>query len=109
MFTTSKGIWTIETTVEDLHKVLADVKALLEVLPDVLDSEYFNKFEAFPAPRVIPTYGTTYKYTEQITSNVPTLISENEKKYTSPSSNAWSRGLPKAIKQVEQNSQVQTN
>eukprot|EP00957_Ditylum_brightwellii_P106827 8149625-Ditylum_brightwellii.AAC.1 len=63
-FAINKGIWTIETTVEDLHKALADVKTLLEVLPDVLDVEYFNKFEAFPAPWVIPTYDTTYKYTE---------------------------------------------
>eukprot|EP00957_Ditylum_brightwellii_P164506 12524473-Ditylum_brightwellii.AAC.1 len=30
MFTTNKGIWAIETTVEDLHKALADVKTLLE-------------------------------------------------------------------------------
>eukprot|EP00957_Ditylum_brightwellii_P111881 8532907-Ditylum_brightwellii.AAC.1 len=50
-FTINKGIWTIETTVEDLHKALADVKTLLEALPDVLDAEYFNKFEAFPAPQ----------------------------------------------------------
>eukprot|EP00957_Ditylum_brightwellii_P176025 13403745-Ditylum_brightwellii.AAC.1 len=75
----------------------------------MLDTEYFNKFEAFPALRRIPMYGTTYKYTEQITSNVSTIMNENEKKYTSPPSNAWSRGPPKATKQLEQNSQVQTN
>eukprot|EP00957_Ditylum_brightwellii_P206970 15350870-Ditylum_brightwellii.AAC.1 len=102
-FTINKGIWTIETTMEDLHKALADVEKSLEVLPDVSDAEYFNKFEAFPALQMIPTYGTTYKYTEHITSNVPTIINENEKKYTSPSSNDWSRGPPKAIKQEEQN------
>eukprot|EP00957_Ditylum_brightwellii_P142045 10822401-Ditylum_brightwellii.AAC.1 len=70
---------TIEKTVEDLDKVLADVETLLEVLPDVFVVEYFNKFEAFPALWVIPTYGTTYKYTEQITSNVSTVINEKRK------------------------------
>eukprot|EP00957_Ditylum_brightwellii_P029130 2201439-Ditylum_brightwellii.AAC.1 len=54
MFTTNKSIWTIESTVEDLHKALTDVKTLLEVLPDVLDAEYFNKLEAFPGLQVIP-------------------------------------------------------
>eukprot|EP00957_Ditylum_brightwellii_P178771 13617364-Ditylum_brightwellii.AAC.1 len=108
-FTTYKSIWTIETTVENLHKALAEVKTSLEVLPDMLDAEYLNKFEAFPALQVIPTYGTTYKYTEQITSNVSTAIHENEKKYTSPPSNAWSRGPPKATKHAEQNGQAQTN
>eukprot|EP00957_Ditylum_brightwellii_P028732 2170269-Ditylum_brightwellii.AAC.1 len=54
MFTINKGIWTIETTVEDLHKALVGVEASLEVLSDVLDAEYFNKFEAFPALQVIP-------------------------------------------------------
>eukprot|EP00957_Ditylum_brightwellii_P111469 8502092-Ditylum_brightwellii.AAC.1 len=48
-FTINKGIWTIETTMENLHKELADVKTLLEVLPDMLDAKYFNKFEDFPA------------------------------------------------------------
>eukprot|EP00957_Ditylum_brightwellii_P067861 5150851-Ditylum_brightwellii.AAC.1 len=49
LFTINKGIWTIETTVEDLHKALTDVKTSLEVLPNMLDAEYFNKFEAFLA------------------------------------------------------------
>eukprot|EP00957_Ditylum_brightwellii_P159804 12163639-Ditylum_brightwellii.AAC.1 len=87
-FTINKGIWTIETTVDDLHKALVDVETSLEVLPDMLDAEYFNKVEVFPAPWVIPMYGTTYKHTVQITSNVSTIINENEKKYTSPPSNA---------------------
>eukprot|EP00957_Ditylum_brightwellii_P103735 7902561-Ditylum_brightwellii.AAC.1 len=47
--TINKVIWTIETTVEDLYKTLADVKTSLEVLPDVLDAEYFTKVTAFPA------------------------------------------------------------
>jgi hypothetical protein len=111
MFTINKGIWIIETTVEDLHKALVNVETSLEVLPDVLDAEYFNEFEAFPAPQVIPTYGTTYRYTEHITFNVSTSINENEKKYTSPPSNAWSRGPPKVTKQAEQygHGQLQTN
>eukprot|EP00957_Ditylum_brightwellii_P104538 7965382-Ditylum_brightwellii.AAC.1 len=67
------------------------------------DAEYFHKSKAFPAPWVIPTYGITYKYTEQITYDVSTIINENEKKC--PPSNAWSRGPPKAMKQVEQNDQ----
>eukprot|EP00957_Ditylum_brightwellii_P193030 14697037-Ditylum_brightwellii.AAC.1 len=106
MFTANKGIGSIETTVEDLHKALAYVEILLDALPDVLDAEYFNKFKAFPALQVISMYGTTYRYTEHIISNVSTVINENEKKYTSPPSNVWTRGPAKAAKQVEQNSQL---
>eukprot|EP00957_Ditylum_brightwellii_P041877 3171687-Ditylum_brightwellii.AAC.1 len=81
-YTETKGIWTIESTVEDLNKVLADIESSLEVLPEVLSKEYFNIYNAFPSPQVIPTYGTTYRYIEQITSNVFTVINENKKKLT---------------------------
>ena len=39
------------------------------------------------------------------------FINENEKKYTSPPSNSWSRGPPKVTKQAEQygHGQLQTN
>eukprot|EP00957_Ditylum_brightwellii_P169324 12887092-Ditylum_brightwellii.AAC.1 len=34
-YTETKGIWTKELTVKDLHKVLADVETSLKVLPEV--------------------------------------------------------------------------
>eukprot|EP00957_Ditylum_brightwellii_P166995 12713122-Ditylum_brightwellii.AAC.1 len=33
-YTETKGIWTIEMMVEDLHKVLMDTETYLEVLPE---------------------------------------------------------------------------
>eukprot|EP00957_Ditylum_brightwellii_P153858 11710905-Ditylum_brightwellii.AAC.1 len=81
--------------VEDLHQALADVETSLAVLLDALGEEYFNKYDAFLASRVIPTYGTTYRYTEHITSDVLNIINENEKKFTTPPNNAWNRGPPK--------------
>eukprot|EP00957_Ditylum_brightwellii_P086398 6573820-Ditylum_brightwellii.AAC.1 len=35
VYTDSKGIWTIESTVEDLHKALQDVETSLSVLPSM--------------------------------------------------------------------------
>eukprot|EP00957_Ditylum_brightwellii_P038164 2885662-Ditylum_brightwellii.AAC.1 len=49
-YATSKGIWTIESTVEDLCKALANLETSLVVLPDVPSEEYFNKYDAFLAP-----------------------------------------------------------
>eukprot|EP00957_Ditylum_brightwellii_P144713 11024243-Ditylum_brightwellii.AAC.1 len=91
-YTEIKGIWTIESTVQDLHKTLANVETSLKVLPEVLTKEYFNTYDVFPAPRVIPTYGTTYRYTAQITPNVLTIINENEKELTTPPQNVWNHG-----------------
>eukprot|EP00957_Ditylum_brightwellii_P136078 10378216-Ditylum_brightwellii.AAC.1 len=98
-YTETKGIWTIEPIVDDPHKALVDVETSLEVLLEVLSEEYFNTYDAFPAPQVIPTYGTTYRYTEQITSNVLTVINENKKKFTSPPQNACNCGPPKTFNQ----------
>eukprot|EP00957_Ditylum_brightwellii_P054943 4163911-Ditylum_brightwellii.AAC.1 len=55
-YTETKGVWTIELTVKDLHKELVDIETSLKVLPGVLSKEYFNTYNKFPAPRVIPTY-----------------------------------------------------
>eukprot|EP00957_Ditylum_brightwellii_P184692 14067192-Ditylum_brightwellii.AAC.1 len=56
VYTDSKGIWTIESTSEDLYKALQDVENSLSVLPSVVPDEYFNKYSAFSVPRVIPQY-----------------------------------------------------
>eukprot|EP00957_Ditylum_brightwellii_P192150 14626698-Ditylum_brightwellii.AAC.1 len=48
-YTGTKGIWSIESTVEDLHKGLADVEKSLKALPEVFSKEYFNTYGAFPA------------------------------------------------------------
>eukprot|EP00957_Ditylum_brightwellii_P029048 2194646-Ditylum_brightwellii.AAC.1 len=47
----SKGIWTIESTVEDLHRALQDVEAYLKVLPTMVPEEFFSKYQAFPMPQ----------------------------------------------------------
>eukprot|EP00957_Ditylum_brightwellii_P050058 3794524-Ditylum_brightwellii.AAC.1 len=70
VYTDSKGIWTIESTVENLYKVFQDVEASLKVLPSVIPEEYFSKYPAFPAPQVIPQYGNLYEYTTKITASV---------------------------------------
>ena len=44
VYTDSKGIWTIESTVEDLHKVLQDVKTCLSILPSVVPDKYFETY-----------------------------------------------------------------
>eukprot|EP00957_Ditylum_brightwellii_P069807 5300729-Ditylum_brightwellii.AAC.1 len=48
--TQTKGTWTIESTVEDLHKELVDAETSLEVLPEVSREDYFNTYDGFPAP-----------------------------------------------------------
>eukprot|EP00957_Ditylum_brightwellii_P005779 440451-Ditylum_brightwellii.AAC.1 len=48
--TVSKGIWTIETTQQNLHKAIEDIEIAIQALPDVVPVEYFEKFDAFPRP-----------------------------------------------------------
>eukprot|EP00957_Ditylum_brightwellii_P137946 10517216-Ditylum_brightwellii.AAC.1 len=91
--TVSKGIWTIETTQQNLHKAIEDIKLAIQVLPDAVPEEYFEKLDAFPRPRVIPLYGNSYKYMTQITQNVSSSSKDN-KEYALPPKNAWSRGPP---------------
>eukprot|EP00957_Ditylum_brightwellii_P150590 11466796-Ditylum_brightwellii.AAC.1 len=50
VYTDSKGIWTIESTEEDLYKALQDVETSLSVLPSMVPEEYFAKYSAFPVP-----------------------------------------------------------
>eukprot|EP00957_Ditylum_brightwellii_P137746 10500897-Ditylum_brightwellii.AAC.1 len=40
VYTNSKGIWTIESTVGDLYKALQDVATSLKVLPSVVPEEF---------------------------------------------------------------------
>eukprot|EP00957_Ditylum_brightwellii_P001216 95384-Ditylum_brightwellii.AAC.1 len=47
----SKGIWTIESTVKDLYKALADVETSLKVLPEVSSKDYLNTYDDFLAPQ----------------------------------------------------------
>eukprot|EP00957_Ditylum_brightwellii_P192569 14661357-Ditylum_brightwellii.AAC.1 len=51
VYSDSKGIWTIESTVKDLNKALQDVKISLSVLPLIILNKYFEKYSAFPMPR----------------------------------------------------------
>eukprot|EP00957_Ditylum_brightwellii_P033400 2530517-Ditylum_brightwellii.AAC.1 len=60
VYTDSKGIWTIESTVDHLYKALQDVETSLKVLPSVLPEEFFLKYPALPMPHVIPQYGNSY-------------------------------------------------
>eukprot|EP00957_Ditylum_brightwellii_P177419 13513673-Ditylum_brightwellii.AAC.1 len=97
IYTDSKGIWTLESTVEDLHELPQDVGTSLSVLPLVVLDEYFETYSAFLVPHVIPQYGNSYKYTSKITSSVSNDVNNNEKSYVAPLQNAWNRGPPKTI------------
>eukprot|EP00957_Ditylum_brightwellii_P137618 10491816-Ditylum_brightwellii.AAC.1 len=109
IYTETKGIWTIELMVDNLHKVLVDVETSFEVLPEVLSKDYFSTYNAFSVPQVILTYGTAYRYTEQIMSNVLTITNENKKKFTTPPQNAWNHGPSKTPKQRDRSEQQQLN
>eukprot|EP00957_Ditylum_brightwellii_P073169 5562122-Ditylum_brightwellii.AAC.1 len=50
VYTDSKGIWTIESTLEGLYKALYDVKTSLKVLPSVVPEEFFSKHPTFLMP-----------------------------------------------------------
>eukprot|EP00957_Ditylum_brightwellii_P205032 15341893-Ditylum_brightwellii.AAC.1 len=65
----------------------------IQEMPAAVPEEYFEKFDAFPWPRVIPLYGNSYKYTTQITQNI-SIPSDDNKEYALPPKNAWSRGPP---------------
>eukprot|EP00957_Ditylum_brightwellii_P157623 11996696-Ditylum_brightwellii.AAC.1 len=97
VYTDSKRIWAIESTAEDLYKVLQDVETSLSVLPSVVPKEYFNKYSAFPVPHVIAQYGNLYKYTTKTMSSVSNDADNDEKSYVAPPRNAWNRGPPKTI------------
>eukprot|EP00957_Ditylum_brightwellii_P022448 1694144-Ditylum_brightwellii.AAC.1 len=97
VYTNSKGIWTIESKVEDLYKVLQDIETSLSVLPSVVPDEYFETYSAFPVPHVISRYGNSYKYTAKITPSISKDVNNDEKSYMAPLRNTWNRGLPKTI------------
>eukprot|EP00957_Ditylum_brightwellii_P190557 14505398-Ditylum_brightwellii.AAC.1 len=88
-FIKTKGIWTIETTKEDLHKAIQDVETLLALLPEAFLNELFSMYDEFSTSRVIPSYGTLYLYTERITSNVSTALNNEDTTYSKPPTNAW--------------------
>eukprot|EP00957_Ditylum_brightwellii_P106194 8101277-Ditylum_brightwellii.AAC.1 len=98
VYTDSKGIWTIESTVEDLYKALQGVEMSLKVLPSVIPEEILSKYPVFPMPRVIPQYGNSYKYTNKITASVSQDVSNDDTLYVAPPRNAWDRGPPKTIR-----------
>eukprot|EP00957_Ditylum_brightwellii_P100426 7654995-Ditylum_brightwellii.AAC.1 len=56
VYTDPKGIWTIESTAEDLYKALQDVETSINALPSMVPEEFFSKYLAFPTPQVIPQY-----------------------------------------------------
>eukprot|EP00957_Ditylum_brightwellii_P156941 11944483-Ditylum_brightwellii.AAC.1 len=76
-------------THKNLHKAIEDVKLAIQALPSAMPNKYFEKFDAFPMPRVLPSYGNSYKYTAQITTYV-LIPSNSDKEYTVPPKNAWS-------------------
>eukprot|EP00957_Ditylum_brightwellii_P026591 2011180-Ditylum_brightwellii.AAC.1 len=102
-FTDTKGIWMIKTTKEGLYKAIQDVETLLELLPDILLNELFNLYNTFPAPRVIPSYGTLYLYTEKVTSNVATVLNNEDTTHSKSPTNAWNCGPP--LMSSQQNSE----
>eukprot|EP00957_Ditylum_brightwellii_P019296 1455640-Ditylum_brightwellii.AAC.1 len=55
----------------------------------------FNEFDAYPKPRIVPEYGTSYSYTACITSNMSTTVNDEKNTYSKPPLNAWSQGPPK--------------
>eukprot|EP00957_Ditylum_brightwellii_P202368 15329831-Ditylum_brightwellii.AAC.2 len=101
IYTDSKGIWMIDSTAEDLYKVLQDIGTSLSVLPSVVPDEYFDTYSAFPAPCVIPQYCSSYKYTTKIMSSIYNM-NNDKKSYVTPLRNAWNRGLPKTIQKSTQ-------
>eukprot|EP00957_Ditylum_brightwellii_P111994 8540709-Ditylum_brightwellii.AAC.1 len=42
IYTASKGIWTIETTQENLHKAIKDIKLAIQALPAAVPENYFK-------------------------------------------------------------------
>ena len=95
VYTDSKGIWTIESTVENLHKALQDS-------PSMVMDEYFETYSAFPVPHGISQYGSSYKYTAKITYSVSINVNNDEKSYVAPPRNAWNRSPPKTIRKSTQ-------
>eukprot|EP00957_Ditylum_brightwellii_P156653 11922887-Ditylum_brightwellii.AAC.1 len=80
IYTASKGIWTVETTQKNLHEVIEDVELVIQALPAAVPEEYFENFDAFPQPRVIPSYGNSYKNMTQIAQN-ESILSDDDKEY----------------------------
>jgi hypothetical protein len=102
VYTESKGIWTIESTVDDLHRALQDVETSLKVLPTVVPEAFFSKYQAFPMPQVISQYGNSYKYTHKITASVSQENNSDNMSHVAPPRNAWNRGPPKTVRQNNQ-------
>eukprot|EP00957_Ditylum_brightwellii_P138829 10582333-Ditylum_brightwellii.AAC.2 len=94
-FTETKGIWMIETTKEVLHKASQDVEVSLALLSEILPTELFNGYGAFPSPRVILSYGTPYSYTKRIISNTSAALNNEDKMHSKPPTNAWNQGPPR--------------
>eukprot|EP00957_Ditylum_brightwellii_P173516 13210675-Ditylum_brightwellii.AAC.1 len=74
----------------------------LKVLPSVVPEEFFSKYPACPTSRVIPQYGSLYKYTTKITASVSHDVNNDDKSYVAPLRNAWNRGPPKTIQRSNQ-------
>eukprot|EP00957_Ditylum_brightwellii_P100516 7662734-Ditylum_brightwellii.AAC.1 len=78
-YTDSKGIWTVESTAEDLHIVLQKVETSLSILPSVVPDEYFDTYPAFPVSCIIPQCSNSYKYTTKITPSISNNVNNDEK------------------------------
>eukprot|EP00957_Ditylum_brightwellii_P144295 10993501-Ditylum_brightwellii.AAC.1 len=102
VFTDSKGVWTIESTVDNLYKTLQDVETSLKVLTSVVPEELFSKYPVFPMPQVIPQYGNSYKYTNKMTVSISHDINSNDLSSVAPPRNAWNRGSPKTVMKSNQ-------
>eukprot|EP00957_Ditylum_brightwellii_P013355 1008845-Ditylum_brightwellii.AAC.1 len=61
MYTEEKGIWTVETTKDNLQRAIKETNLDIEVLQMVLPDKFSTKNLAFPVPCIIPSYGNRQK------------------------------------------------
>jgi hypothetical protein len=78
MFTNDMGFWIVDSMKENVHRAIEENTTLLEILSSIIDEEYFNMYEAFIAPYVVPSYGTSQTYASCIASNVVTMLNVSE-------------------------------
>jgi hypothetical protein len=46
MFTNDMGFWTVDSMKENVHRATEENTTILEILPSIIDEEYFNMYEA---------------------------------------------------------------
>eukprot|EP00957_Ditylum_brightwellii_P113584 8660109-Ditylum_brightwellii.AAC.1 len=94
MYTEEKGIWTLETTKDNLQREIIEIDLDLKVLQTMLPDEFFTKNPAFPVPQIIPSYGVLQNYADKIIYNVADNLEQMKKIYNCLPRGAWSCGFP---------------